>query len=171
MAAALGRGDPHLWYRHRRLVELAAALAPVAVGFGPYGNRLYSERHEREVVQLYVEDERSLNEIENLIGVKRATVHDILKRNRVRTRPAGCGRKQPPLSSVDLVRTAWLHEQGLTYEQIGELLGLSAGGVKYRLTVARRRLGHSAFNRGRNNRPKTAVPAHVKKAIAAWARD
>lgn len=138
------------------------------MGFGPHNNRLYSERHEQEVVELYVDDERSLAEVEAATGVNKETVRAILRRQEVRTRPVGCGRTQEPLPTLELTRTAWLHSQGLTYEQIGELLGLSVDGVKHRIATARRRLNHPTVTRGANNRPKRTIPVHVRRAVETW---
>lgn len=141
------------------------------MGFGPNNNRLYSERHEQEIASLYVEDEYSLNEVERETGVNMETVRAILHRQGVRLRPPGCGRTQEPISTLDLTRTAWLHEQGLTYEQIASLIELKPGGVKHRIKVAKERLGYKTTNRGKNNRPKKSIPVVVKETVERWSEE
>jgi hypothetical protein len=133
-----------------------------------HGNCRYSERHELEMVSLYVDEERSLAEIEALTLVPYRSVWTILRRHGVQLRPPGVGRPAPRLADNDLIRTAWLHEQGLTYAQIGELLNLRAGGVKYRISIARERLGYDRVNRGAHNRARSQLPDHVRRAIATW---
>jgi DNA-directed RNA polymerase specialized sigma24 family protein len=130
--------------------------------------RIYSERQELEVVALYEQDEYSLREIQEETGVVFGTAKNILARRGVKLRPRGSGRTMPPLHGNDLDRTVWLHRQGLTYEQMGQLLGLSEGGVKHRIGLARKRLGYEEVKRGRNNRPKTQIPLQVARAVRSW---
>lgn len=112
----------------------------------------YSRRHQDEVIQLYVEDELSLTEIEEATGMKANTAYHILRRRSVPRRSTGY--PAPPIPTPELERTVWLHRQGLTYEQVGEILDLSEGGVKHRINVARKRLGYRETNRGRNGRTR-----------------
>lgn len=136
---------------------------------GRWGRCKYSPRHELEVVHLYVEEERSTYEIEELTGVKYSTVRGILQRRGIKLRPrAVAGYRRPQISDNELRRTIWLHEQGLTYAQMAEALGLKEGGVQYRIEVSRERLGYHAVNRGANNKPKATIPVHVRRAVEAW---
>lgn len=126
----------------------------------------YTRQHEDEVISMYVEEELSLSEIHKAAGVLPQTAWKILVRRGVPRRPVGVGRPMPQLPTNDLERTIWLHRQGLTYDQIGEILGLSEGGVKHRITVARQRLGYGGTTRGtRSARP---IPRHVERAVASW---
>jgi hypothetical protein len=138
------------------------------MGFGPTNNRRHSERHEQEIIALY-KGGRSLAEVREETGVPDGTVWDILKRNGVKCR----SRKeikpwQDPIDTLLLIRTSWLHEQGLTYKQIAKIMRVGESGVKYRLRAAKDRLGYKVVNRGHNNRPKAVVPGHVQRAVAAW---
>lgn len=135
-----------------------------------WGRRKYSPRHELEIVLLYTEEGYSTYDIEKLTGVKYGTVRDILCRHGVKMRTrAEVGHRLPSIPENELVRTVWLHQQGLTYAQIGELLGLAEGGVQYRIEVSRRRLGYQGNNRGANNKPKATIPVYVRRAVEAWA--
>ena len=91
-------------------------------------------------------------------GVPRRSIQDACQRN---TPPKG------PLDIVALTRTVWLHEQGLTYEQIGRLLGIGRLAVKARIKSARNRLGYKAENKGRINRTHP-IPPHVEKTVERW---
>jgi len=132
----------------------------------------YSQRHEAEVIDLYQEG-HGLPTIERLLGVPRSSTWNILVRNGIERRPlkAACAGNEPPkgpLDVVELTRTTWLHEQGLTYAQIGELLGVGRLAVKARIQAARDRLGYKQRNSGRVNRT-LGIPAHVQKVVANWA--
>lgn len=141
------------------------------MGFGPTNNRRYSERHELELVRLY-ESCLSCGQIEDLTTVPQGSVWDILQRRGVKCRTsADYEPAQEPLDTVLMIRTAWLHEQGLTYAQIGEIMGLKPGGVCYRLRAAKDRLGYKGVTRGKNNRPKKTIPLHVRRAVALWAAE
>lgn len=134
-------------------------------------NVRYSTRHEDELISLYVDREMSLAEIEETTGVARRTVWNILVRREVPRRKPGAGGRGgvPQLSTVEVQRTVWLHEQRLTYGQIGEILGLTEAGIKHRIGVARRRLGYKGTNRGHVGRQTpTGIPTHVQRAVRSW---
>lgn len=142
------------------------------LGFGPQNNRRYSERHELEIVSLYVKRELSLRGIEKETGVPRSSVWVILERRGIQLRPRGDhGRNGTRLDPLSLARTIWLHEQGLTYNQIAMAMGLQPTGVQYRVRIARTRLSYSGNNRSRSNWSRRAVPAHVQRALSTWAME
>lgn len=139
------------------------------MGFGPRNNRRYSERHERELCDLYLSG-LSLAAVRAETGVPDGTVWEILKRNGVKRRVTG--RDLPPakapLDPAVRARTLWLHEQGCTYAQIAKIMGIGVGGVHDRIVKARIETGYSHVNRGANNRSKDALPAHVERTIRSW---
>lgn len=132
----------------------------------------YSERHEAEIVALYAKG-LGIPTIAKEAAMPQTSVWNILVRNRVERRSirAACQDNSPPKGPLDvteLTRTVWLHEQGLTYAQIGELLGIGRLAVKARIKSARNRLGYYGRNAGHVNRTK-AIPGHVRRVVANWA--
>lgn len=128
----------------------------------------YTKRHEEELIALY-RSGLSLDGVCDETGVPAGTVWDILQRNGVKCRKrSDLAPAQDPIDTKLLIRTAWLHDQGLTYEQISEIMEIGESGVKYRIRAAKDRLGYKGVNRGHNNRPKKTIPAHVRRAVAAW---
>lgn len=129
----------------------------------------YSRQHEDEVIYLYSEVELSLAEIYNETGVLPQTAHKILVRRGIPRRPVGVGKPRPRIPTNELLRTAWLHRQGLTWDQMSHILGIGESGIKHRLRVARQRVGYRPRPRSRNgSTAPTAIPRRVSLVVASW---